>query len=184
MRDDLINLLPPERQRTLSKEYFLRLGVVVIIFVTVLALAAALLLLPTYVLLAASARAKQAHLATIEASFFSTEGTALSVRLAALSASAATLAALARAPSGSAVIRTALAVPRPGIVLSDFSYTPAEGTARGMLVISGTALTRDALRGYQLALSSAPFAESAHLPVSAYAKDSNIGFAITITLRP
>lgn len=184
MRDDLINLLPFERQRALSKDYVLRLGVVIVVFVTTLALASAALLLPTYVLLAASARAKQAHLATIEASFFSTESAALSARLAALSANAATLSALARAPSGSAIIRNALVVAHPGIALSGFSYTPAEGTARGMLVISGTALTRDALRGYQLALGSASFTESAHLPVSAYAKDSNIGFAVTITLRP
>ncbi|TSC70593.1 MAG: hypothetical protein G01um101449_324 [Parcubacteria group bacterium Gr01-1014_49] len=184
MHNNLVNLLPFERQKAISREYFLRLGVVSIVFVTALVLAAGALLLPTYVLLAASASAKQTHLRTIEASFFSTDGAALSARLAALSANAATLSALAFTSSGSALIRDALAVPHPGIALSNLSYMPAEGAARGTLIISGTALTRDALRSYQLALSGAPIAESAHLPVSAYAKDSNIGFAITVTLRP
>jgi len=48
----------------------------------------------------------------------------------------------------------------------------------------GIAATRDALRNYQIALQNAAFARAADLPVSAYAKDSNISFNITITLKP
>ena len=69
-------------------------------------------------------------------------------------------------------------------MLSGFSYTPSSSSGSGTIALSGISATRDALRGYQLALQGAPFARSAALPVSAYAKDANIDFTITITLSP
>lgn len=178
MRNEPTNLLPIERRRTLAREYYVRLSVAVVSFVTALALVSIVLLIPTYVLLAEGARTKEAHLISIESALSSTNEATLSTRLAALNSNAATLSALARAPSVSATIRSALAVSRPGITLFGFVYTPAT------LALSGVAATRDALRGYQLALSSMSFTRSADLPVSAYAKDSNIPFTITITLAP
>lgn len=184
MPNDLTNLLPPERRRALARDYFLHLGVVVVWFMTALVLAAALLLVPTYVFLAKSSRAKEAHLANIESTLASSDGTALSARLAALTNNMGALVALARSPSASAITRAILAIQRPGITLSGFAYTPADETRPGTFTISGTAATRDALRTYQLVLQSAPFARSADLPVSTYAKDSNIDFTVTVTLAP
>lgn len=184
MLDDLTDLLPPERRRARARDYFLRLGVVIVWFVTALVLVSALLLLPTYVFLAQSFRAKEARLANIESALASSDGTALSARLAALTSNTDALAALSRAPSASAIVRLALAVPHPGITFSGFAYAPADGTRPGTLALSGTAATRDALRKYQLVLQGAPFARSADLPVSTYAKDSNIGFTVTVTLAP
>ena len=184
MHDALTNLLPSERLAALSRNYFLRLGVVVVVFVTLLTFAAIVLLIPTYVLLTQSMQTKRAHLSAIESALSSGNGTALSTRLAALSSNAAALSSLARAPSASATVRAALALSRPGVTLSGLAYTPAAGAVSSTLAISGTAATRDALRSYQLALAGAPFARTADLPVSAYAKDSNIDFTITVTLKP
>jgi Tfp pilus assembly protein PilN len=184
MRNELTNLLPEERQRALRRDYFLRLGIVIIAFFIALTCAAAILLLPTYVFLAESQRAKETHLASIESVLSSSDESALSAQLAALSNDAATLESLSGAPSVSETIVTALAISRPGITLSGFSYSPGTGDNPGTLAISGTAETRDALRNYQLALQSAPFAQSANLPVSAYANDTDIAFTITVTLAP
>ncbi len=184
MNDILTNLLPPERERALSRSYSLRFGVVVALLLTALALIAALLALPTYVFLSKSAAAKEAHLANIESVLSPADEKALAAHLAALSSDAAILIALGRAPSASATIRAALSVPRPGISLSGFAYTPAALKNPGKLAVSGVAATRDALRNYQIALSSTPFAASADLPVSAYAKDADIAFTITMTLAP
>lgn len=184
MRDELTNLLPASRHHALEREYFIRLGVVVVALSIVLVLVASVLLLPTYVFLVAGAHAKKARLAGIESTLSSTNQAALSSRLIALGNDAATLIALGNEPSVSAIIRSALAVPRSGVVLSGVEYTPAVNGNPGVLMISGTAGTRDALRGYQLALQSAPFALSAALPVSAYAKDTHVPFTITVTLAP
>lgn len=181
MDNEPINLLPQERQRALAREYLLRLGTVAAFMLTALAFVAGLLLLPTYVFLSRSAATKEAHLANVESALSSENEAALSAHLAALSSDAELLIALGRAPSASATIRDVLAISRPGIALSGFTYTPA-GNGPGTLAVSGIAATRDALRTYQLALQKAPFAASAELPVSAYAKDANIVFTITITL--
>lgn len=184
MHDTLINLLPPERQKVLSRDYVVRLGVVGVWFVIALTCIAALLLLPTYVFLSGNINAKKVRLASIESTLSSTDEAALSTRLTALSSDAATLVALAAAPSVSVIIRTVLAVSHTGITLSSVTYTPAAEKTPSTLSISGTAATRNALRSYQLALQGASFALSADLPVSAYAQDSNSTFTILVTLAP
>ncbi|MFA5998355.1 MAG: hypothetical protein WC814_03170 [Candidatus Paceibacterota bacterium] len=181
MNNEPINLLPQERQRTLAREYLLRLGTVAAFMITALTFVAGLLLLPTYVFLSQSAIAKEAHLANIEFTLSSENEAALSAHLAALSSDAELLIALGRSSSASATIRDALGVSHPGIALSGFAYTPA-GKVPGTLAVSGVAATRDALRTYQLALQKAPFVASAELPVSAYAKDTHIVFTIMLTL--
>lgn len=184
MDNSLINLLPPERQRALAKEYFVRLGVVAALLLTVLTIAAGILLLPTYVFLSQSAAAKRAQLTSVESVLSAADEENMSGRLAVLANEAARLVVLEKEPSASAVVRAVLNIPRPGVILSEFRYVRAEGKAPGTLAVSGTASTRDALRSYQLALRSTPFARTANLPVSAYAKDSNISFTVTLTLAP
>ena len=180
----LTNLLPEERQRMLRRTYFLRLGVVAVSAGIALVFVAAALLLPTYTFLTGAVQTKTARLATINSSLSSSDGAALSARLAALSKDAGTLAALQNAPSASAAIRAALAVARPGVTLSGFSYAPASTKTAGTLTLNGTAATRDALRTYQIALQGSSFATAADLPVSVYAKDTNIPFSILVTLAP
>lgn len=182
MHSELTNLLPPEHQRAFRRNYFIRLSVVVVALGVALAVAAAILLLPTYVFLSESVNTENAHLAAIESTTSSSDEVSLSAQLTMLSSNAATLSALASTHSVSSIIRNVLAVSRPGIILSGFSYTPGAGKNSGMLAISGTAATRDVLRSYQLTLQGSSFARSADLPVSTYAKDTDIAFTITMTL--
>lgn len=168
----------------LSRDYLLRAGAVAASLASVLVLSSAVLLLPTYVFLSGNANAEKSELARIESSLSSSDEIALSERLAVLSANAASLMALSNARSVSAVVRSALSIPRPGITLSNISFIPSKDGDAGTVIVSGISATRDSLRSYQLALEGAPFARTAVLPVSAYAKDSNIDFTITITLAP
>ncbi len=182
MLKPLTNLLPVARQRALVHEYYYRLIVVIVGLSIVLIGVAAILLLPIYVYLVGNVQEKSNQLGHIKATLSSADEIALSARLTALSNDAAALIALSKRPSISAAVRSVLVVPRPGISLSSFTYTP--GAKSSTLLINGAAATRDSLRGYQLALQSMPSAISATLPVSVYAKDSDIGFTITIVLKP
>ncbi|MFZ1074973.1 MAG: hypothetical protein WAN50_01205 [Minisyncoccia bacterium] len=184
MTEEFTNLLPIERRNALSRDYVLRLCTVAVWFLTALTLAAMVLLLPTYTLLAENASTQQAHLASIEAAMSSGDESSLAARVSALNANAAALSALANAPSASATLRSVLGVAHAGVSLNELSYTPAKGKGAGTVAISGTAATRDALRAYQLALSGASFAHAVDLPVSAYAQDTAIPFTITVTLTP
>lgn len=182
MNDGPINLLPLERQRSLSREYVLRVGVIIAILVATLFLIAGLLLVPTYVLLSQSASTKKVRLADIESTLSFSNEKELSAQLARLSRDAAMLLALGKTQSPTTVVRKILVVSHPGVALSGFSYSPATEKAPGTLAITGTAASRDALRTYQLALQKVDFISAANLPVSAYAKDTDITFTITATL--
>lgn len=183
MYNELTNLLPFERQHSLSRDYILRLIVVITWLLTIITCVAAALLLPTYVLLSANSEAKEMRLANIKSTISSDDESAFATRLTRLSNNVAILTTLANAPSASTIARTVLAVARPGITLSGLNYTPA-AKSPGTLVLSGTSATRAALRNYQLALESVPLVRSAALPISAYAKETNITFAITLTFAP
>jgi hypothetical protein len=184
MPNDFTNLMPPERQRSLSRDYTIRLSVLALWFIATLAVVAGILTIPTYVYLTHSAEAKQTQLTAIEAKSSATNEANLTTRLAALSHSAEALSKLGKSASVSSIIRTALAIPRSGIAISGLAYTPLTGKTPSSLTITGTAATRDALRNYQIAIQNTSFAKAADLPVSAYAKDSNIPFSISITLNP
>lgn len=184
MGEQLTNLLPPERQRVLGRAYVLRVLVVAVILATTLICAAGALLVPTYVLLHGSETAKRDQLANVESRSAPAADAALTERITALSDSTAVLLALSKTRSVSEVLRAALAVPRPGITLSGFTFSPSAGKRADTLTLSGSSIKRDALRSYQLALQQASFAQSAVLPVSAYAKDADIPFTITVTLKP
>lgn len=183
MYNELTNLLPFERQRSLSRDYRLRLIVVITWLLTIITCVAAALLLPTYVLLSANSEAKEMRLANIKSTISAADEAAFATRLTRLSNNVAILTALANAPSASTIARTVLAVARPGITLSGLDYTSA-AKSLGTLTLSGTSATRAALRNYQLALESVPLVRSAVLPISAYAKEANITFAITLTFVP
>jgi len=184
MPEHLTNLLPQLRKQALSREYFLRLAVVLLELFVALVLAAGVLLIPTYVFLAGSARAKGVQLTEIKSSLSPADEKSLSARLVALSGDAAALIALSKKPFVSKTAGLLLAVARPGVTLTGFSYTSAGTGKPATLALSGLAMTRDALRDYQLALQAEPFVVSAGLPVSAYAKITDITFTITITLAP
>ena len=187
MANELTNLLPEARKELIVREYRFRLGVVVTILLSLLVCVAAVLLVPTYIFLVADVNAKEARLTNIKASLSSGEEATLSKRLAILSSNASSLISLSNTSSVSALVRSVLAIPRPGVTLSGFAHiahTAGSSKTHGALTLSGVAATRDALRNYQLALQGESFVSSAELPVSVYAKDSNIAFTITISLKP
>lgn len=178
------NLLPPERRRAFDRGYWIRLTVVAIVLITILTLFAAVLLAPTYVYLRSNGDAKKAQLVNLESKLSSSDESVLLTRLNTLSLNATTLIALSKRSSVSDIMRSVLAVSRPGITLFGFSYTPVQGKIAATFTISGLSATREALRAYQLALEEIPTVRSASLPVSAYASDVDIAFTITATLIP
>lgn len=186
MDDELTNLLPLDRLKTLRRRYFLRLFVVAATLFTLLIAASSVLLVPTYVLLKNNAELKERHLASLTDSHLLTNEKELFERLTSLSNSAKILSALSGAPSVGKLIAAVMGAPRPGVTLSGFSYTPALVTpkkAPATLTITGRATTRESLRSFQLALQGVSFVSSASLPVSAYAQSDDISFTITLVLK-
>jgi hypothetical protein len=184
MAHTLTNLLPQSRVIALRREYRYRLIVVTVWLSVALIAMAAVLLLPTYVFLTSSIGAKQTKLASVEQTLETARDPAVASRLKALSTSAATLGMLTKVPSPTTIVTKILLIPHPGVILTGFVFTPATDKAATTVVLSGAAQNRNALRAYQQTLQTTPTIVSANLPVSAYARETDIDFAITLTLAP
>ena len=179
MHLETTNLLPEDRMRTLRREYFLRLVVVALILGAVVIALSACMLFPTHVFLDNEIAAKEQELRDVVNSTASADEMIFEARLKALSIQTSRITELSKTSSLSAGLAEVLALPHPGVILTGFTLTPAGKNPRTIIVL-GKAKSRDDLRNYQLALQSAPFIASANLPVSAYAKDTDIDFLITL----
>lgn len=180
MEPELTNLLPEERARSLRQLYFLRLTVVSILLLSGVAIVHGVLLLPSYLYVRAQIEERTTALATLTAALTGSEELEISSRVAALTEDSAYLARLATVPKASTAISAIIALPRPGIRLTGFSFAPKEGEEATMTV-SGVAATREALRTFEQSLSDEPYISTADLPISAYAKERDIAFTITLT---
>lgn len=176
----LTDLLPESAARLVRRDYFLRLATVAVLALALLLIAHALLLLPSYIYLRQEVADRAQHLASVDEALAGTDTQATS-RLAAIRTNAQYLTTLAGAPTSSGAIRLILSVPHAGIELSGFSYGLTDDGKSHSMRLTGTASTREALRNYDLALSSAPWASNVELPISAYAKEQDISFVITVT---
>lgn len=171
------NLLPPDRARSLRRLYFLRLSVASVLVLASVAVMHGIFLLPTYLHVQGTVLERSAALAAL--AHASSEGEGVSARVAALTDESVHLARLRESPKASATIKGVAAMPRPGISLYGFSFSA--GTEGPVMTVAGNAQTREALRMYVDSLASAPYIDSAELPISAYAKERDIEFTVSLS---
>lgn len=181
MFPELTNLLPRHRIRAFRRGYFLRLGTLALLLLAGIVIAHGLLLLPAYLYAKGEVARETTQLASLNARLQNSEEKQVQIRLAALADNVKYLGRLSTTPTASAAISAVLKVPRTGITLSGFTFTPPTLKEGGRMVISGTASSRDTLRAYALALGQLSFVTNADLPISAYAMENNIPFTITLT---
>lgn len=179
MLPELINLLPEPRKRSLRRLYFMRLVVVATVLAAAVMVVHGVLLLPSYLHLRGVVEERTDTLASMQATLAGSEEQELSARIEALRNDATRLGRLSTLPKASAGIAAVLKVPREGIRLSGFSFAPGKDGAS--MTVSGVASTREALRSYEQALANEPYIASSDLPISAYAKESDIAFSILLS---
>lgn len=179
MNSNLTNLLPEDRVRSLRRLYASRLAVVSLFLLAGVIVIHGVLLLPTYVHLMSTVHDRTIILTALTENLGGSEEQEIQARVDVLSEDARYLARLAEIPKASAAIAAVVELPRQGITLTGFSFSP---TASGGAVMSSTgrADTRESLRAYENSLKAVPFVESVELPISAYAKERDIDFTVTL----
>lgn len=185
MNSRLTNLLPADAERALRREYFLRLATLSAFGLASIGIAFGALLLPAYIYVQEEVAARENHLADLSERLASSEAQELSTRLSMLESDAALLSALAEKPTASAALRRVLEVSHAAIQVTGLTFTaPVDGA--GKMSVAGIANSREALRNYVRALDALPFVDKAELPLSAYAKETDISFTIQLsgTLTP
>jgi Tfp pilus assembly protein PilN len=178
---ELTNLLPPSKIREFRRKYFLHLATVAVFAMGLLIFIQCALLVPSYFYEQQTTRSEAAQLARLSTNLSTDQDQKVQQETSSITAGAAYLQSLNTTPTASTALRALLAVPHFGVTLSSFTFTPPASGAAGSMVISGTASTRETLRAYDAALAALPFVTSADLPISAYAKATNISFVITLS---
>lgn len=183
---ELTNLLSRDRIRALRREYMVRLLTVAAVLTSIVVGVHAVLLSPAYIYLLEEVKTREAHLAGLALAFASSEGQEMGTRLAELGTRAEALYLIAKAPTGSSVIRSVLATPHSGIRITGVTLSRPEGGGDSQMRVMGIAQKREPLQIFHKALSSLSFVSRADLPLSVYAQESDISFSITLsgTLAP
>jgi hypothetical protein len=181
MHSELTNLLPSSKTKAFRHEYFLRIITVALVLLAILVIIHGILLIPSYLYTRDKVSAESAELNNLSKTLETTQAQQAQTQLTALKTESTYLSRLSSTTQASATIRTVLAVSRSGIALTGFVFTPPLNGAAGTVQISGTAATREQLSSYYQELETLPFVASANLPISDYAKESDIPFTITLT---
>lgn len=180
MEPKLTNLLPQERAHALRQLYFLRLTVVALLVLSGVAVVHGVLLLPSYLYLQSQVAERESSLERLTTTLAGSEEQEIGMRVAALAADSAHLARLSSVPKASAAVSAIIKLPRSGIRLTGFSFAPKD-EADATMTVSGIASTRENLRRFEQLLAAEAYVTKADLPISAYAKESDIAFTITLT---
>ena len=184
MYSELTNLVPTDRRRAIRREYFVRLVTVALWLLVVIVIIQGIFLLPSYIYESQTVNSRTLSLRSLTASSATSQQQQLQASLNSLQSESTYLLALGKSPAASTALRAVLAVPRPGITLSGFTFTSptvAASNSNRSMQLTGVAATREDLSAYNTALSALPFVSNSNLPISDFAMDSKIPFNITLT---
>ena len=176
----MINLIPPKGHIALKHEYILRVASIYGFILTGVFVAGTLLTIPTYVLVSSqlnAVRPDEAHTNEIKKTY---DDALIHIQ------NANTVMAQLRASVPnveiSTVIEEVMRVAPSGITFSTFQALRENETVK-TVDVQGQAATRNALAALKNALEASDLFESANVPISDLAKENNLPFVITITLR-
>lgn len=176
-----MNLLPDARKKVLMHLYALRLGVVAAYLISGVLLITAVLMIPAYVYVHQTVQIRSAELAGLGEELAGSEEQQVSARVKSLNESAVYLTQVASRVSASSAIRTITDIPRNNVRITGVSFSAGAPGKPSTMNLTGVAATREALRMYAGSLKALPYISTVDLPISAYAKESNIEFSITLT---
>lgn len=181
-----MNLLPDTRKKSLARLYLVRVAVVGTLLLSLVLFIHVVLGLPTLLLAKSLVAENAAELAALTTRLAGSEDKQVGQRIATLNTLAEALTKTAETPSVSDVVRAISALPHSGVRITSLSYARDTAGTANRMTLTGTAASREALRTYVATLSGLPYVKSVDLPISAYAKETDITFTITLigTLAP
>ncbi len=177
-----MNLLPDTRKHALVRLYLMRVSVVAALLLSGVLLVHATLTLPSYLYLYQLVTERTQELATLGERLAGSKEREVSARVSTLNTSATYLSHIESRVTASGALRAIGAIPHPGVGLTGFSFSQPLATASApKMTLSGNAVSREALRAYASSLQTLPYISKVDLPISAYAKETDIDFTITLS---
>lgn len=177
----MINLIPPQGQKTLKREYLLRVGAVYAFLLSAVFVSVTVLLLPTYVLVSTQLNTSQNE--SLKANSFENQ---FQIAEAEIKKANDIIVQLRGGPTDtmgiSKFIETIRKIAPKEITFNTFQ-TKQDKTAPMSFQVQGIASSRNALAEFKSALEHLPEIASAEIPIADLARDQDLPFVISITLK-
>ena len=175
-----MNFLPPRRRRALKRFYLARFFVVCALVLSVVLVAHAVLMLPTYMQLNAAAEDRNIVFSMLEHSISGEDNQKIQSRIESVKKRSEKLNQTLAQGSASDAIRLVTQVPHTGITLQEFAFARGDTATTSRMAVTGIATSREALRTYLDVLSKTNGVSSATVPIGVYAKETDIGFTVSL----
>jgi len=176
----MFNLLPKTEKGTLRREYRTRLAIVVLWLSFATFLIASFLLLPSFVLSSAKEKAAVHRFTTLSAEVERESGAKFRDKLADIQSRLKFFSRKAPAAHWHELLAQLVSRKTDTISLTTVSFAGGEDGTR-QVIIAGTARDRAGLRAFAKSLERVSFFEKVAVPISNYAKDTDIEFSVHIT---
>jgi hypothetical protein len=178
----MFHLLPDKEKKTLEREYRYRLLLVGLCFVLATLVVASVFLFPSYILSKRKLDDVTFRNTQMKKSIHAKTDPALANFLSTLKDNLSALKSTSQMASSSVLIKDITDKKSSGIYLNQFSISN-EGTTESIL-LSGKASNRDNLIHFYRDLQGDAHFSKVDLPISDFAKDKDISFTITISVKP
>lgn len=175
-----MNLLPEMRKDSLGRMYLMRLVVVAVLILFGVLLIQLVGMVPAYVHVQQQRSVYEAELAGLGEKLAGLEEKGIQERVSTLEARALGLQESAQGSTASSIFRALAAVPHAGIKIERLSFTRGKGEVAPNMTIAGVAASRSTLSAYASALTLLPYVSNVDLPISAFAKETEIPFSMTL----
>ncbi len=176
----MINLIPTSAKRNIVREYWIRVINVWVFLLSSIAVCLAALLIPTHALLTGQINA---YAETAEDALKKADDYDLSAAsLITASQQATELLLLNEDIQFSSLLTLLESLPQPDVSITAYEFNRTEDEI-GPIVVSGIALTRQALADFRVTLLNHPRIETIELPISNLALDRDIMFTVTVTME-
>ncbi len=183
---NMINLLSPQYKIETTREYYMRLGILSVLFSVVLVFIAGVFLIPTYLTVSLDERVKKEELVQLTTSR-DPELEKISTTIQTINKNLATFKEPYIQDSFSqGVLRSVLTLKREGVTLGEFFYAVTETQKEGVVKsfsIRGEALSRENLLMFIAELDKTELFQKVDVPISNLLKDENISFSLDLKLK-
>ena len=180
MNEELTNLLPPDRKKQLRSEYLGRLCTLAVVTLSFLLVATVLLRGPLLVYVFQKKLTSERELTALTIQLNDSGNTEASGRLKILNDNLSYLSRQSTTTTGTEVLTSVTSAPHQGIYITGISYSAGAKGMGAKVVLTGKASTRQSLQAYTDTLVELLHI-SVDLPISAYAKETDIPFTMTLS---
>lgn len=177
----MINLIPPYARKQVKTEYWVRVAFVWMLLVACGLCIVLILMVPSYLLVHAQLTTYQEQYSQVIADSASAQE--LEAAVANANTYAQKLLSDESSPAVTGIIDELTRITSDTISLSFLDINRTESGAVETIVVKGEAQTRTDLVAYRDAILADPLFTTADLPIANLAKDKEVPFSITITLK-